>query len=116
MGVLVAAPTLLLNKTTSVTKTVTNQLFGKAIIRRCLCAAGKQRIKPVTIDGKDYYIMMLHPRQKYLLEVSVARDKYKHAQWVKRYNKWCSSRGEPLYQEAEGEIGALEGVRIKKTA
>lgn len=78
-GVLVAAPTLLvLNKTASAAKNITSKLFGKDIIdynRRWWCVMGKQRFTPITIEGKEYYIILLHPRQSYLLKVSVARDK-----------------------------------------
>ncbi|MFH1717515.1 MAG: hypothetical protein ABIF19_09215 [Planctomycetota bacterium] len=43
---------------------------------------------PLTIGGEEYYIIAMHPRTHYLLKVMLARAGYKHARWVKRYNRW----------------------------
>jgi hypothetical protein len=64
-----------------------------------------EKIKPITINGKEYLIAMVHPLPYYLLKVLSARAKWYHGQWVKRYNKWRASRGESEYQEVEGEVG-----------
>lgn len=47
-------------------------------------------------DGKEYYIAVMHPRQKYLLDVAVAKDGYKYEQWKKRYNRWRAGQGVSL--------------------
>lgn len=75
----------------------------------------KNKRKPVIIDGKEYLYLIMHPRSYYLLMVLLARAKYKHKQWVIRYNQWRESRGELPYQETEGEIGTFDGVNFKGT-
>lgn len=93
----------------------TNTLFGKDVIDGCeKWLRQQQQVEPVIIDGKKYYVMLLHPQQEYTLRVVAARDKYKHEQWVIRYNKWRANRGESPYQEIEGEIGAFENVKFRE--
>ena len=67
--------------------------------------AHKRAYTPITMDDKEYLVMIMHPRSSYLLKVLCARVKWHHEQWVKRYNKWRASRGESVYQEIEGEFG-----------
>lgn len=64
-------------------------------------------LAPVEIDGEKYFVVIMHPQQKYDLDVMIARDKYKHEQWLKRYDRWAQSQGRPPYQEIEGEVGTL---------
>ena len=76
-------------------------LFGKLVVESTRDYFRNQatRLKTVTIDGKEHYLMFMHPRQKYALDVIVARDKYKHERWIPRYNKWAQSQGKPPYIE-----------------
>lgn len=64
-------------------------------------------IEPITMNGQKYYVMFMHPKQKYNLDVIIARDKYKHERWVERYNGWAQSQGKPPYVEVEGEAGRI---------
>lgn len=69
-------------------------------------------VKTIDIDGEKYYVMPIHPYQHYRFKVMIARESYKHARWVERYNRWLASRGEPPYQEIEPEVGTFEGVNV----
>ncbi len=60
--------------------------------------------------------MAIHPDQHYKLRVIFAKDKYKHEQWIPRYNKWRASQGLPPYVEVEGEYGSTNGFTFKETA
>lgn len=103
VGVATVIPATLLNNTV----TTAPPLFTSKVIKDVVfkATASHKRFESIEIEGEKYYIMMMQPRQSYDLNVLFARDKYKHKQWVKRYNKWRASRGELPYQEVEGEFG-----------
>lgn len=82
------------------------------MIERVKQEMSKSAYKPIEIDGRKHYIMMVHPANHYTLRVIVAKDKYKHEQWVPRYNKWRASQGLPDYVETEPEHGTTEGIRF----
>lgn len=107
LGVALVAPAVAIKAVSSYTTKLPATLLSR--IKWHLAAAKKRGFRPITIDGKEYYVVMMHPYQAYQLKVISARDKYKHEQWVKRYNRWRTSRGEALYQEIKGEIGVLNG-------
>jgi len=73
----------------------------------------RSQLKPVTIEGKKYFLMCVHPDQYYRLKVLAAREKYKHEHWVERYSRWRASRGEPPYREIKAEVGTFEGVNFR---
>ena len=76
----------------------------------------RPEIKPITIEGKKYLCVIMHPETHYRLKVLLARSKYKHEQWIARYNRWRAGRGESLYEEIEPQVGTLGGVEFKETA
>lgn len=83
-------------------------LFGEKVIKSCKNWLNTNNsCKPIEVDGKMYYVVMMRPKLKYELEVSVARDKYKHERWVERYNRWAETQGKPPYIEVEGEVGIM---------
>lgn len=89
---------------------VTSNLFGTKVINYARKQAGlisKHGLNPSAINGEKYYIMLMHPKQKYALDVIGARTKYKHERWLKRYNKWAKTQGKPPFQMVEGELGEL---------
>ncbi len=49
------------------------------------------------------YYMMVHPSSYYSLKVIIARDSYKHKQWIPRWERWSGRK----YIEVEGELGDL---------
>ena len=69
------------------------------------CTRRPGRLEPISVDGDDYWIIMMHPRQEFTLRSMVARENYKHEQWVKRHNRWRQSRGEPIYNPQPMEVG-----------
>ena len=99
MGVIAEIP-----KTTSIYASG-NVMTVKKVNEYCLkCLSLKPRIEPVEMNGEKYFCILMHPRQKYDLDVLIAREKYKHERWVERYNRWAQTQGKPSYQKAEGEF------------
>ena len=72
---------------------VTSSLFGADVIANChrSCIDASPRLRPLMIEGEPYYIMLTHPKQISALKTMIARDKYKHDQWAKRYDRWLAS-------------------------
>lgn len=82
-------------------------LFNKEVCAKVREQLTPQPIKPVLIDGKNYYICVMNPKQEYDLRVMCARDKYKQEQWSKRYDKWRLSQGKLPHQNEPGECFEL---------
>jgi hypothetical protein len=69
-----------------------------------------QAIKPVTIDGKEMYVVLMHPNQNYALKTILARDRYKHEMHIKRWERWSGKK----YIEVEGELGLVDDCLQEK--
>ena len=87
------------------------QVWVKMILDRALKNMAPV-IPPVEIDGKEYFIAMMHPQQEYDLRVINARDKYKQDRWLVRYNRWLARQGKPPFVPVEGEYFEWKGEPI----
>lgn len=56
-----------------------------------------EQFKPISDD----FWMVIHPDQHYALLVISARHKWKHEQWIPRWERWSGRK----YVEVEGELG-----------
>ena len=62
------------------------------------------------VPFKRYYYAYIHPDNLSAIMGIKAKNEYKHAHWVKRYNRWRASRGEPPYQEIKAVFGTFDDV------
>ena len=62
----------------------------------------------VLVGNQLGYVVLMHPKQAAALKTMAARDKYKHAQWVKRYDRWRDKQGLSPHQESHGEVGVFD--------
>lgn len=85
-----------------------NAAVYKKVKKLDLTFRGYPSIRPVTIDGEMFYIFMMHPRQKYNLDVMIAREKYRHDRWVERHNRWVQNQGKTSFKMVEGEAGTFQ--------
>lgn len=104
LGFLVVAPGAAL-KVVKAASSKRYSLFAKL-------AKASQGIVPIIVDGKEYYVVLMHPRQEYSLRVAHAKDKYKHEQWLVRHNRWLKKQGKPPYIPTNSEAGQWDGVRL----
>lgn len=71
-------------------------VFASALIaqiKRNACL-GRINSDVCDIDGEKYFCLVMHPSQYQALKSTMARDKYKHEQWLVRYDRWRKSQGE----------------------
>ena len=81
---------------------LTPALISKAKARAKLPTAGHQRIRPVRIEGKSYYFMIISPEQAY--------DLKRNAEWLQAQRE-AGPRGSsnPIFTDS---IGVFDGVLI----
>ncbi len=65
-------------------------------------------IKGIILHNQLWYVVPMHPKQSAALKTMVARDKYKHEQWVKRYDRRRAKQRLSLHQHEPGEVGVFE--------
>lgn len=112
IGLAIAAPGAVLGAVKAA-PLATSTLFGKKILEANERFWQREKgFKTITIDGKDYYIMMLHPQQFYALKVATARNEYKHKRWLERHNHWLAKQGKPPIWYGKPELGVWDNVRI----
>lgn len=103
MGLALVAPMAVVevvqHKTSFVMGEKRSSLFGPKVI---------EAVKGQYQEDVLFYIMVVNPDQFTALKMMTAKNEYKHAQWVIRYNRWRKKQGKPPYVLCEGEIGSWE--------
>ena len=103
---------MLLGKATASPEDATDGLFGPRVIEqneRWLEAMrkGHDQLRPVNIDGVNYYVMIAAPNWVRAIKVMATRDEYKHARHVER---WEHRYGRQHPSKQPGEVGSFDGV------
>ena len=77
-----------------VVETIKNSgnLLSSAMVKKMYKSFGKghQKIAPITIEGKKYLIVKMHPVTHYKLKVLLVRHRYKYTQWLIRHKRWLT--------------------------
>ncbi len=79
---------------------ITPELISKAKARAKLPTAGHQRIRPVRVEGKSYYFMLISEEQAY--------DLKRNAEWIQSHRE-AGPRGStnPIFTDALGEYDGV---------